>query len=175
MAEYVALEPDVEVLGGAILACIDGLGEEAQAALREMGIDKVEPDQWYKQQAWLTALKMLNNTDMFNMVAVGMKIPANAVFPPDINSISSALASIDVAYHMNHRNGEIGNYKYEAIGPQHARLVCDNPYPSDMDYGIIYAMAQRFAPPGVQFTVVRADSPSRLKGDDRCIYDVTWE
>lgn len=175
MAEYVALDPDVEVLAQAIQACIEGLGEDATSVLRMNGIDKVEPDHWYKQQAWLTALKTLNDTGVFNMVAVGMKIPESAVFPPDINSIESALAAIDVAYHMNHRNGEIGHYKYETVGPKHARLVCDNPYPSDMDYGIIYGMTRRFAPPGTQFTVVRADSPSRLKGDDKCIYDVTWD
>jgi hypothetical protein len=174
MAQYIAFEPNVEVTGRTILSTIDGLGDQALEAFRQRGVNKIDPDGWYPQQIWLDVLKEMDQRGFFNMVAVGMKIPEDAAFPPDINTVESALESIDVAYHMNHRGGEIGHYRYEKIGDRHVRMVCDNPYPSDFDYGLIYAMTRRYAGHRADFTVTRADSPCRRKGDDRCIYDIKW-
>lgn len=174
MAQFVAFEQGVEITGQTILATIDGLGDAARTAFQRRGVAEIDPAGWYSQQMWLDVLQELDQSGLGNMVSVGMKIPENAIFPPEIDSMHSALASIDVAYHMNHRGGEIGHYHYEKLGDYHARLVCDNPYPSDFDYGIIYAMTRRYAAQGMDFKVVRADSPCRLKGDDRCIYEVTW-
>jgi hypothetical protein len=172
MAQYVAFEPQTEVLGAAVLSVTQGLGKVGAQALDKHGIKDLTADGWYLQQAWLDALKELAE-DGLNLVSIGMEIPRTAVFPPEIDSIHSGLASIDVAYHNNHRNGEIGCYGYEKISENHVRMTCINPYPSDFDYGIIYAMAQRFSG-GVRVLVERAKSPCRLKGDDRCIYEVTW-
>jgi hypothetical protein len=54
-------------------------------------------------------------------------------------------------------------------------MTCNNPYPSDFDYGIIYGFVRRFLPKGSDFVVQRKESPCRQKGDDMCIYDVTWK
>ena len=174
MAPYVAFEPGVEINGQTILATIDGLGDVARAAFQQRGVAAIDPDGWYPQQMWLDVLQELDQSGAENLVSVGMKIPEHAIFPPEINSLHSALASIDVAYHMNHRGGEIGHYHYEKVGDNHARLVCDNPFPSDFDYGIIYAMTRRYAEQGMDFKVVRAESPCRHNRDDYCIYEVTW-
>lgn len=68
------------------------------------------------------------------------------VFPPEINTIEKGLAAIDIAYHMNHRGGEIGHYKFQSTGNNSGKMVCDNPYPCEFDRGIIEAMAQKFKP-----------------------------
>lgn len=80
-----------------------------------------------------------------------------------------------MAYHLNHRGGEIGSYKYQSTGPKSGKLVCHNPYPSDFDQGIITAAARKFAPPGV-FPAVKLDetAPTRKKGADACTFLITW-
>ncbi|NDJ36911.1 MAG: hypothetical protein GYB64_19850 [Chloroflexi bacterium] len=173
MPQFVAIDPAVEVNGRTILATIAGVGPLATQLFTDRGIETIDPQGWYSQQMWLDVLKELTDRGIAMQLA-GMSIPQNADFPPDIDGIHAALASIDVAYRMNHRGGEIGSYQYEKIGPTHARLICDNPYPSDFDYGIIYQMATVFSPPGTSITVERAPAPSRLNGDDTCIYDVMW-
>lgn len=172
MAQYLAFDPNVEVSGAAMLATIRGMGKDITPMLEAHGFTNVQPDAWYPQQSWLDVLREISA--LSDLVSIGMWIPETAVWPPEVDSIESALKSIDVAYHMNHRNGEIGHYQAEIVDDGHIRITCHNPYPSDFDYGIIYATAHKFLPEGMTFTVIRADSPCRLKGDDMCIYDVTW-
>jgi hypothetical protein len=110
------------------------------------------------------------------LFSIGMKIPENANFPPEIESLEKALQSIDVAYHMNHRNGEIGHYRYESVGPKSVKMVCQNPYPCAFDRGIITAMAKRFKPKdSIMVNVMHDDSaPCRVKGGASCTYNVRW-
>lgn len=175
MAEYIAFDLNVEVNGQTILSTLDGVGDTVQPILKKHRLSNLQPDEWYPQQAWLDVLKEVHDGNFLNLVGIGMKIPENAKFPPEINSIDSALKLLDTAYHMNHRNGEIGHYRYQPVGDHAIDVICENPYPSDFDYGIIYGLVKRFRPDGTHFKVVRQDTPCRLKGDDQCIYHVTWE
>ena len=92
------------------------------------------------------------------LYAIGLRIPENAKFPPHIKTIDDAVASIDVAYHMNHRKAGkvmfdpatgamlegIGHYGYKKLGPRSIESVSANPYPCSFDRGIITTMARRF-------------------------------
>ena len=176
MAEFVAFDPKVEILGAAILPVIKALGD--RALLAKYRLDKVAPDKWYRQQDYLSMFKEVAQPSvnaMMDLVAIGMKIPENAVFPPDIDSIETALNVLDVAYHTNHRNGEIGVYQAVKVADQHYKMVCRNPYPTDFDYGIIYGLVRRFCPPNTRFSVtVDETAPNRQKGADSTTYIVTW-
>ncbi len=177
MVQFTALDPRAEVSGAAILSTLAGMGSRVDEIMARHGLVGVTADGWYPQQAWLDVLRSIYEGEgptLFDMVSIGMKIPETALWPPEIDTVEAALASIDMAYHMNHRNGEIGHYRAETVGERHMQIICDNPYPSDFDYGIIYATVRRFMPEGWGFTLVRADTPSRLKGDDCCIYEITW-
>jgi len=44
------------------------------------------------------------------LFAIGKAIPESAIFPPEIQGLEMGLSAIDIAYHMNHRGGEIGHY-----------------------------------------------------------------
>jgi len=175
MAEFIPYDSLVEVSGAAILSTIAGMEDNVLPVLAAYGIDQPEADEWYPQQAWLDVLKEISdNGGLLDLVSVGMRIPETALWPPEVDSVEKALTSIDVAYQMNHRNGEIGSYHAEVVDEGHVQLMCDNPYPSDFDYGLIYQTTRKFLPKGETFIVRRADSPSRKHGDDMCIYDVTW-
>jgi hypothetical protein len=179
MAQFKAFSASVEVNGETVLSIVDGMGamkSMAMAILEKNGIKDPKPGQWFKQQSWLNAFKQISESIGANTLSqIGQKIPENAQFPPDIDSIEKALAAIDVAYHMNHRNGEIGNYNYKANGPGKALMNCANPYPCDFDRGIIVSMARRFAAKSANVRVVHNDSKlCRKNGAESCTYAVAW-
>ncbi len=179
MAQFKAFSPKVEVNGQTVLSVVDGMGAYKATALdilKQNGIDNPQPNHFYSQQAWLDSFKKIaEHFGPSTLLIIGKKIPENATFPPQIDSIEKALAAIDIAYHMNHRGGEIGHYQFTVTGNQTGKMVCNNPYPCDFDRGIITAMAVRFAPKDTNPKVTHDDSqPCRKKGANTCTYLITW-
>lgn len=180
MAQFVALSPDVEVNGESVYAIVDGLGTFQSVAwqiLAEHGIVDPEPGCWYPQQQFLGAFKKISDAlgpnTLFN---IGLKIPKNANFPAEIRTLEDGLRAIDVAYHMNHRGGEIGEYQFQENGLKSAKMICRNPYPCAFDRGIITAVGKRYKPNDAPMVSVSHDdsAPCRTDGAESCTYIVTW-
>jgi hypothetical protein len=156
---------------------LKGFETLAQELLKNSGIDHPQPGRWYKQQAWLDSFKAISEklgpVTLFN---IGKSIPENAKFPPGIDSLEKGLALIDQAYHMNHRNGDIGYYKLVSIDLVNKKAVmeCKNPYPSEFDRGIITAFVKRFANSARANVVLDESKPTRLKGAHSCTYKIAW-
>ena len=166
MSEFTAFDPNAEVMGKAIQSTIVAIGDEARDILAKHGFDKIELEAWYSQQKWLDAFKELSTTDSFNMVAVGMKLPDTAEFPPKGTPVEKILSSINTIYHHHHRNGDVGELIFEMTGEREGVLTARRPYPSDFDYGLLYRILQKYRPVDSQdFSVVRAKSPTRKNGD----------
>ncbi len=195
--QYRAFEPDIEILGAAVLAtfrafgplrsivdrvlCRDGLVDCAAPDNRG-----VELDAWYRQQAWLDALcevdRSYGTEILFN---IGAAIPDTAVFPTSAVDVHSAVASIDLAYHLNHRRagrvmadpatGEllegIGHYGYERLSATQILSTCVTPYPCEFDFGIVATMARRFEPRVIAAHVGRE---CRRHGAPACTYSLRW-
>lgn len=179
MTLFVAYDQKVEVNGETVLAVVDGLGSYTETAfkwLKMNGIDKPKSGQWYSQQAWLNTFKLITERlGPASMMKIGAAIPNNAQWPPEIDSVEKALASIDVAYHMNHRNGPIGHYSFTKTGPRSGTMVCKNPYPDSFDWGIIEATAKKFKNPDDYVTVTIDESkPVRAKGAESTTYLISW-
>jgi hypothetical protein len=185
MAQFIALDPNVEVNGQTVLSVVDGMGamisarKTALEILRRNGIQKLHKAGWYKQQDWLNAFKEISDKiGARTLFLIGRRIPKNAKFPDDISSLRDGLESIDIAYHMNHRGGEIGHYQLTGFdeAQSHATMVCNNPYPCDFDRGIIDQIAQQFKPLGISTVKVEHDDtqPCRKKGAESCTYRISW-
>ena len=192
MPQFVTINPDIKVNGQTILSVVDGMTAKfALSILAENGIKNPLPDNWYPQQNWLNAFKEISKKIGYGtLLLIGLKIPDNAEFPPEINNIHQALASIDVAYHMNHsldgkllydvKTGEmtegIGHYHYKKIAKRKAEIRCNNPYPCDFDRGIIQAISRKYKPKKSLFVSVEHDESvsCRKKGDSTCMYQITW-
>lgn len=193
MAQFIAFNSDMEVSTEAIRSVIEGLGpfkNMAMEILRSVGIHDVSPGLWYNQQAWLNAFKMIaEKIGSSTLYMIGQKIPENALWPPEIDTIEKGLASIDIAYHMNHRlhnevlynpktqemKEGIGHYRFELVEPKKVKMFCDNLYPCDFDRGIITAVARKFKPLNTVVLIKHDDEqPCRKKGDESCTYWVTW-
>jgi hypothetical protein len=179
MAQFEPFESNVEVNGETVLTTVNSFPEFMRLAsiklLEDYGIQNPQPGNWYSQKAWLDSFKFIYKKYGSNtLFEIGKKIPANAQFPPEIDSIEKALSSINVAYQMNHRNGDIGFYKLVEHKKNEKKLImhCKNPYPCDFDRGIITAMARKFNT-GVK---VELDSskPSRKDGAEDSWYIVSY-
>ena len=180
MKTFQAASPNVEVNGETVFAIIDGMGafkSKAIGILSENGIVDPKPGMWFKQQDWLNAFKTISEkVGAFTLNTIGQKIPENAQFPPQIAEIHGALSSINQAYHMNHRNGIIGDYNYTKTDEKSGKMVCTNPYPDDFDKGIITTIGRKFLPSGsFSFKVTIDESqPTRGRGDDSTTFIVSW-
>jgi hypothetical protein len=179
MKQFVASSDKVEVNGETVYAVIDGLGTFKKGGLQileNQGIKDVKPGNWYNQQAWLNAFKEISSKLGDNtLFVIGTKIPENAIFPPDIDSVHKALGVIDIAYHMNHRNGDIGNYKYVQIDEQSGKMICTNPYPDSFDKGIITFMIRKFNPNKTIAKVnIDETKETRKNGGDSTTFLVSW-
>jgi len=193
MPQFESIDKRAEVNGQTVLTIANSMGTMNPLGLKILAKNNiVEPkaDEWYSQQDWLNAFKHIaEKIGPATLFSIGYSIPENAEFPPDINDIETALSSIDIAYHMNHRidgkilfdpkTGEItdgiANYKYERIDENSAKVICDNPYPCDFDKGLIKAMSRKFCPQG---SIVKIDHDHyhgcRKEGDESCHYIITW-
>lgn len=194
MAQFIAFRPDAEVSGDAILSVVEGMGafsDSAQRILTKNQIVSPKKGDWFSQQSWLNAFKEISEKIGYRTLnSIGKKIPETAKWPAEIKTIESALASIDVAFHMNHRiNGKIlfdpqtgliskgiGHYYFEKIGDKHVKMICDNSYPCDFDMGIIQATANKFKefPNAVIEITHDITGPCRKYGSNSCIYIVKW-
>ena len=139
MAQFKAFAPGVEVNGETVLSVVAGVpGSETMAKqiLAAAGIADPQPGKWYPQQAWLDAFKKLaDEVGPRTLQSIGKAIPENAKWPPTVKRIETAMPSIDIAYHMNHRGGDIGTYGYQKTGDRSGKMVCRNPYPCEFDRG----------------------------------------
>ncbi len=183
MAEYVPFDEKVEVLGTVvknITKSIDVIFEKQMLnILRMFDIMEVDEEKWYPLTNLLNALKYINDEIGPNtLFAIGKGIPKNAIFPEGIDNLEKALNSIDEAYHMNHRGGEIGYYKLVEFDSdaRHAIMECYNPYPHHFDKGLLTSMTRRFAPKDAIFIEVVADTsrPTRLDGADKDWFIIKW-
>jgi hypothetical protein len=182
MAEYVPFSPNVEVNGETVLSCINALPSyrnSMETVLKQHGLKELTPGKWYPQEKWLNAFRDIGKRyGPHTLFLIGKAIPQNANFPPNIDNLEAALNSIDVAYHMNHRNGEIGYYKLVEIDHcmKWAILECMNPYPSYFDMGIILSIARRFKTKPSDIVEIERDEtkPSRLNGGMSCHYKLKW-
>lgn len=186
MAEFQSFEPGVEVSGEVVAAFVAGFPQEVQRAgldaLAQHGIPDPKAGEFYLLQKLLDAMKEISGLYSHEMLyRVGKEIALHAKLPPDIDSLEKCLASIDIAYHMNHRSGNIGNYNY--VPPENnshsmnkAKMICPNPYPCSFDLGCIEGFAQRFKPPQCVDVVVRHDDsqPCRRHGGDACTFVIAW-
>jgi hypothetical protein len=196
--QFKSFEPGIEVKGKAVHSVIDGLVQfkilakklllDAEIGKEEQKEFKLDPDGWYSLDLWLNAFEKLSKDIGDSMLKmIGSKIPENAEFPSDIVDLNSAIKSVDIAYHMNHRKEGIimydistrtftegiGHYGYEKIPGKNLIISeCRNPYPCAFDFGILTAMAKIFEPNA--FVESDTSKPCRKYGADSCTYLIAW-
>lgn len=177
MAQFVAFNPNVEVSGRSLAITIEAMGEAIRPVLSQFGFSHVDQNAWYPLQDLLDLFREIASGDFqstLDLVGIGMKAPGLAFWPPEIQDIVDALYSIDAAYKMNHRNGEIGHYRTSQVGDREMEIYAENPYPCDMDYGIIYGIARQYLKSPETLVVEHLHGECRKNNGETCTYRVRW-
>ncbi|MEM6281302.1 MAG: hypothetical protein AAF787_03840 [Chloroflexota bacterium] len=175
MAEFEAFHPENQTLGRAIMVTIEATQyRNIDPLLAKHGLAKLEPENWYSQPADLALLEDINNT--MDFVAIGMKIPDRVEYGVPVKTVGDALTLLDNGYRHNHRGPDVGGFHTTWTGDRSLQIVCHTPYPSDLEYGIIYRLVQKYRPvDSGLFSVMRTpDTPNRKLGADTCTFDVSW-
>lgn len=182
MTQYEPFDADVEARGETFLAIEEALSrfsegyqERARRAMAEYGIEDPDPDAWYPQEAELKALETIaDELEPHIMDRLGEQIPDFAEWPDDVSGVEEALRSIDEAYQLNHRGGDIGYYRFEKIDDRTGEVECKNPYPCLYDRGLVRAVARKFSPVKSFVFVEERGDECRRQGADSCTYTVHW-
>ena len=199
MKNYEAYKP-FQVLGANIQNILDAFGAFSLLAGKIMleerlGTDAADgsihfnPEQWYPLEGNLRAIQRIQ--EEYGGVVIRQMSAAllrNSRFPPNVVSIETGLASLDVAYHLNHARdgvplfspatgqmGEgIGHYLSKPVAGK-KQILCevDTPYSCTFDQGLIAAMAHRFQPTAT--LVHQNPAACRNSGFHSCSYLVSWK
>ncbi len=176
------VDPETEVIGQAMLSIVENLQQESiKPFLVRHNLTHIEPETWYPAERFVNLLREISDASggMGNLTAIGMAISTKLLMPPDLENapLSVILSLWNDLYHMQHRNGNIGEVQVEKITETHYRTIHTHLYPDDVTWGLAYGMAKRFLPYGTEFTVLYEPPAPRLDyGDgDRTIIDVKWE
>jgi hypothetical protein len=177
MTVFEPFEEGVEVNGQAVMAVVDGVPAAFEGRAREMlaeeGIEDLDSETWYPQDAYLDAYRRIaDRVGDQTLRQIGRSIPTNAEWPPGVDGPLAGLESLDEAYQLNHRGGEIGSYDVRETGDDAATVRCRTPYPCVYDQGILTATAERFADGYAELTEVGDDC--REHGAEACTYRVEW-
>jgi hypothetical protein len=142
---------------------------------------------WVPMAEWIRVTHdLVDEVGSSTVYNIGKRISERAMVPPEVDSATAVLMGMDFAFHMNHRQDGvvmfdpqtgvmldgIGHYRCElqADGSS-ATMACDNPYPCDMDRGLLNGFAARFEP---AVSVAHQSSACRKKGDSTCVYLIQW-
>jgi hypothetical protein len=190
------VEPGIEVNGEAVGAVVDAFKQYpsvVQKYLIKHGLlsakqGQIDRSAWYPLDSWLAAYQAIaKEVGLNSLYTIGRKIPENIVLPPHINDIRSSLSSMDIGYHLNHRKDGAAMFDpatgqtVEGIGHYTSTLsadesrgmvVCENPYPCELDRGIVTGFATRFEP--TARVTHDNTAPCRKKGASSCTYVVSW-
>lgn len=168
----------VEVSGRVVLALVNVMGAFRNLSLgilREAGIERPEEAEWYPLRSFLAAFDgMMEKIGPNTLSAVGRQIVAQAPFPPEVDSPTKALLSLDHAYRSEHRGGEVGHYEFTPRDGASGTMISTSPYPENFDRGLIRALVEKFEPDGLIDVHLDERPASRGRGPDTRTYSVSW-
>ncbi|WP_070742380.1 hypothetical protein [Hymenobacter coccineus] len=147
---YLAFEASSEVNGATIqlvlAAClVPHIGTQL---LTKHGLPaQPQAEEWYPLQAWLDVLADLEQRTWEDTIyAAGLRAIDLCVWPPNLHTLSDALAALEQACRANIRGQNIGYYQVDELGPHEARVRCLTPTPAEFERGILTGLARRYQP-----------------------------
>lgn len=176
MSQFTAYDKHAEVSGVVLrtfreLTCF---GNALSKILLKYDMDLDNLKEWYPIQDWLDVKKEIIDTfGQATIFFIGLNVVADAKWPPQIDTLEKGLFSINDAYYMNHRGGDIGSYETRKIDETTYAVTCCNPYPSYFDLGIIKGLCNQFCTGAKRAHVsLDPDKPTRREGAECCTYVV---
>ena len=175
----------IEIAGFMTRVYVDNLQSfETLPIFEKYGLINLDPTSWYPTHRFMDAMNELaaNGNLTSNFVAIGMEIGKSVPTPPELpnptlGDIFQMWESMYYGVHRGHTYGEMGHIDVERMSPSHFKVTFTDLYPDDLSYGIMYAYARRFLPPGTPFKVYYdLERPTRDQdGADTTVIHVSWD
>jgi hypothetical protein len=190
MQHYRVFSPGIQVRGQVIQAATKCLNpDHLEPYLRQNGLlgrqDDLQPildDRWYSQQDWLNVLSALIEANVssarFDLVSVGMTLADMLTGQPGFETLSleEKFEAWSRIFTEQHRDGDPGKITVHRMGSNAIWVDTQTPYPDDILYGALYAIAFHHFPKGAVITVRYDDHFARRdKGGDVTRFEVVWE
>ncbi|GAA0228309.1 hypothetical protein ACFFQF_12415 [Haladaptatus pallidirubidus] len=166
---------DAKVKGDSLSSIVEGVSRLSGAyrkrvidVLDSHGIPEPRPGEWYSLEDTINALDdLVDAIGPQTVKTIGKEIPETVEWPPTIDDVEAALTSLDDVYQMHHE-GDVGHYKFEETGETSGRMVCETPYPTSMDRGIVEGIVKKFNNSGA-FVQVEEDETASER-----TFEVSW-
>lgn len=179
METHINFDPDAKVSGigiQVILYACESQGLDITDYLEQHGLTNIQPNDWLP---FATILDLMHETrvrqgNFMGLIAIGNAVPQFIPLPPGIETFEDIILNINKTYGTVHQ-GDVGYYEVEQVAPRHLRVKAYTPYPSDFEYGLMYGHARRSLPHTADVLINRSFFPSRMRGDDHCVFDITWQ
>jgi hypothetical protein len=147
----------------------------------------IDRNAWYPLDKWLPAHEdIAASVGPRASFSIGQQIPKILGVPPGVTDAHGALSTLNAGYHLNHRkNGQImfdpstgailpgiGDLAYTRDTKQKGgTMVSDDPYPCDLDRGLITGLVQRFER---HCRIAHDERACRRNGGTSCTYSISW-
>ncbi|MBN2134755.1 MAG: hypothetical protein JW737_03410 [Acidobacteria bacterium] len=172
--EYQSKNSNVQVSGGAIQAFLNSLNNKELGIryLKQHGIENLEANKFYSQQAYLLAQKDLVAAIGVPtaLEGVGEKIPEQLP-PSNVKDVFELFETWINHYRANNQGDNESYIRVTEKGENYLYLETNNPYPCAFDRGLIRAFARKFHPTA---KVTKVGDKCRAKGDAACTYHIFW-
>lgn len=169
----------VEVSGEALLAFIKGLpdylSEFATSILYKNNIQSPEPGNWYAFDHTLEALEDITKKFGHSILyEIGKGIVDCALLPKGMNTFTDALNNLQAGYDLNHKNGSVCKVKVVKLSMRRRRAIVhiENPYPIELNRGILAGVARKFTPKSDVLADVEVDEIKSLY--PLGVFKITW-
>jgi hypothetical protein len=181
MKKYVAT-PGAEVIGSAMQNFFVTIGGSevkpfVEEVLANYQVKVIQNDQWYPHQLSLDIFRLIaeqHPQPTEQLMALGIAYTETATFPPENNSILSALTALALTYHLNIRHvPQAEGYEVTLLSSNHIQVRDLNPFPHPTVYGFIWGIAKRFRKtqdilPVMQQHFMNSDEPD----SDGALYEI---
>ncbi len=102
---------------------------------------------WYPFKSYLGALRgIYKDLGGNTLYMIGLQIPNNSIFPPEMKTFDDAMNMLDAAYQANHRGGYISYFKYTKLSDRSATMECKRAYGTMIDKGVLTELSRKFKP-----------------------------
>jgi hypothetical protein len=176
--KYVASSPDVKLVGGVLLALQQETGvDDIKPLLQTYDLSEIDPNQWYPQQLLLDfykAIAEMKFNSKQNLTGIGIQFMSTIPIDPKVKTFKEAIEFITASIGTYNQNvPEEEKFTVPVYREGYAIVISNMPYPDDVLYGYIWAIAKRFCLSDGGFSVRYIDNPDPDQHPG-VAYEVTW-
>lgn len=170
---------EVEISGEAVGSFMSGfpeyLADIALTALHTHDIDTPEPGKWYSLNNCLKVLDEIGSKfGSDTLYAIGKEALKCALLPQNLKSLKDVIEKLEDAFKLNHRNMQICWVTLENYDIRAKRVVLfiENPYPLEINRGILTGIARQYNPIPDKIPEVTIDEENSLLSKGK--YIISW-